>query len=105
MASVLEQFGYRVLEAADGAEALRIFREQGDRIHLVMLDVFMPVLNGKAVYDEIIRLRPGIRVVFTSGYTEDIIRQKHLLSKNVPFISKPVSPRDLLCKIREVLDT
>lgn len=105
LASVLEKFGYRVLQAADGAEALRIFREQGDQIHLVMLDVFMPVLNGKAVYDEIIRLRPGIRVIFTSGYTADIIRQKHLLSENVPFISKPVSPRDLLSKIREVLDT
>ena len=105
LASVLERFGYHVLQAADGAEALRIFREQGNQIHLVMLDVFMPVLNGKAVYDEIIRLRPGIRVIFTSGYTADIIRQKHLLSEEVPFISKPVSPRDLLSKIREVLDT
>jgi len=105
MASVLEQFGYRVLQAADGAEALRIFREQGAQVHLVMLDIFMPVLNGNEVYNEIIRLRPGVRVVFTSGYTADIIRQKHLLSENVPFISKPVSPRDLLARIREVLDT
>ena len=105
MTSVLEKFGYRVLQAADGGEALRIFREQEDQIHLVMLDVFMPVLNGKAVYDEIIRLRPSIRVIFTSGYTADIIRQNNLLTGNVPFISKPVSPRDLLTKIREVLDT
>ena len=105
MASVLEQFGYRVLQAADGAEALRIFREQGDKVQLVMLDVFMPILNGKSVYDEIIRLRPGIRVVFTSGYPADIIRQKQLLDETMPFISKPVSPRDLLSKIREVLDT
>jgi PAS domain S-box-containing protein len=105
MTTVLERFGYRVLQAADGEEALRIFREQADHIHLVMLDVFMPRLNGNEVYDEIIRLRPGTRVVFTSGYTADIVRQKRLLSENVPFISKPVSPRDLLSKIREVLDT
>ena len=105
VASVLERFGYRVLQAADGGEALRMFREQADQIQLVMLDMFMPLLDGKAVYDEIIRLHPGTRVIFTSGYTADIIRQRHLFSDNVPFISKPVSPRDLLIKIREVLDT
>jgi PAS domain S-box-containing protein len=105
VASVLERFGYRVLQASDGGEALRLFQEQADQVRLVMLDIFMPVLNGKEVCDEIIRLRPGTRVVFTSGYTADIIRQKHLLSDNVPFIAKPVSPRDLLTKIREVLDT
>jgi len=105
MTAVLERFGYRVLQASDGVEALRAVREQGDRIDLVMLDVFMPVLDGAAVYDEIVRSRPGLRVVFTSGYTADIIIQKNLLKANVPFISKPVSPRDLLSKIREVLDT
>jgi CheY-like chemotaxis protein len=104
-ASILEQFGYRVLAAADGIEALRLFREHPTPIDLVMLDVVMPGKDGKAVYEEIIRLRPGTRVLFSSGYTADIVHSKGLLDNGVPFISKPVSPRDLLRKIREVLES
>jgi len=103
-ASILEQFGYRVLTAADGIEAVRLFREHGSPIDLVILDVVMPGKDGKAVYEEIMQLRPGTRVLFTSGYTADIVRNKGLLDNGVPFISKPVSPRDLLKKIREVLE-
>jgi len=103
--SILKQFGYRVLAAADGIEALRLFREHTGPIDLVMLDIVMPGKDGRAVYEEIIRLRPGTRVLFSSGYTADIVRNKGLLDKVVPFISKPVSPRDLLRKIREVLES
>ncbi len=103
-ASVLEQFGYRVLVAADGAEALRLLRERGEQVHLVLLDIIMPRMNGNAAYDEIRRLHPGVRVIFTSGYTEDFVRRNKLLDEGVPIISKPVSPRDLLHKIREVLE-
>ena len=103
--SVLEQFGYRVLRAMDGVEALQLFQEQGDRIGLVMLDLFMPRKDGKAVYEEIRRLRPHTRVIFTSGHTADFIHHRVLLDQGVPFISKPVSPRDLLSKIREVLES
>ncbi len=103
--SVLEQFGYRVVAAIDGEEALRLFREHPGPIHLVMLDVIMPGKDGKSVYEEIMRLRPDTRVLFTSGYTADIVHTKGLLDNGVPFISKPVSPRDLLRKIREVLES
>jgi two-component system, cell cycle sensor histidine kinase and response regulator CckA len=103
--SVLEQFGYHVVAAADGEEAIRLFREHPGLIHLVMIDVVMPGKDGRAVYEEIMRLRPDTRVLFTSGYTADFISSKGLLDKGVPFISKPVSPRDLLIKIKEVLES
>ena len=104
-ASILEQFGYHVIVAADGEEAIRLFRKHSGIIHLVMLDVIMPGKDGKAVYDEIKRLRQNTCVLFTSGYTADIVHSKGLLDSGVPFISKPVSPRDLLRKIREVLES
>jgi two-component system cell cycle sensor histidine kinase/response regulator CckA len=103
--SVLEQFGYHVLAAADGEEAMRLFHEHAAPIDLVMLDVVMPKKDGKAVYEEIMRLRPDTRVLFTSGYTFDIVYKKGLLDNDVPFISKPVSPTDLLRKIKEVLES
>ena len=70
-----------------------------------MLDVVMPKKDGKTVYEEIMRLRPDTRVLFTSGYTFDIVYKKGLLDNDVPFISKPVSPTDLLRKIKEVLES
>ena len=103
--SILEQFGYQVVAAADGDEAMRLFREHPGAIDLVMLDVVMPKKDGKAVYEEIMRLRPDTRVLFTSGYTSDIVLNKGLLDSSVPFISKPASPTDLLRKIREVLES
>jgi PAS domain S-box-containing protein len=103
-ASILEQFGYRVVAVANGEEAIRRFGEHNGSVHLVMLDINMPLKDGRAAYDEIRRIRPDIRVLFTSGYTEDFIRGNGLIDEGVPVISKPVSPRDLLRKVREVLE-
>lgn len=102
--SVLEGFGYTVITAGDGEEALHKFRENEDRIKLVILDVIMPRKNGKEVYDEITRTNPGMKVLFSSGYTADVISTKGVLEGKMDFISKPVTPHDLLNKIREILD-
>ena len=102
--SILEQFGYRVIAAADGEEAIRLFREHDGTIDLVMLDVIMPRKDGRAAGREIRSMRPDVPVLFSSGYTEDFIRGKGLLDEGFPIVSKPVSPRDLLKKIREVLE-
>jgi polar amino acid transport system substrate-binding protein len=102
--SVLEQFGYIVLPAASGEEALRSFRADPDRIALAMLDAVMPGLSGREVLAEIRKLRPGAKALFTSGYTTDLLTDKGLLEPGVPFVAKPVSPSDLLRKIREVLE-
>jgi PAS domain S-box-containing protein len=101
---VLEGFGYKVMEAADGEDALKVFNENKDRIQLLILDVVMPKKNGKEVYDEIRKVRPDIKAIFTSGYNVDIIHQKGILEEGSDFISKPISPEELLRKVREILD-
>lgn len=101
---VLEGFGYKVMEATDGDEATKIFNENKDKIQLLFLDVIMPKKNGKEVYDEIKKVRPDIKAIFTSGYSGDIIHKKGILEEGLDFITKPISPEELLRKVREVLD-
>ncbi|OGW19162.1 MAG: hypothetical protein A2X56_05605 [Nitrospirae bacterium GWC2_57_13] len=100
---VLREFGYKVIEARDGAEAVRLFKEQKDRIDLVIIDVVMPTMNGKEAMDRIAAIRPDVKCLFMSGYTADIVHKKGVLDEGVPFISKPASPTELLKKIREIL--
>jgi PAS domain S-box-containing protein len=101
---VLEEFGYEVIEAEDGEDALKVFNENKDRIQLLILDVVMPKKNGKEVYDEIRKLIPDIKAIFTSGYNADIIHKKGILEEGLDFILKPISPQELLKKVREVMD-
>jgi CheY-like chemotaxis protein len=102
--TVLEDFGYQVIEAEDGDEAVRKFREHGDKVDLLVLDIVMPKKNGKEAYLAISDLRPGIKAIFTSGYTADIIQSKGILDTGMEFILKPISPTLFLQKVREVLD-
>ena len=101
---ILEEFGYKVIEAVDGEDAISKFQRYKDKIHFILLDVIMPKKNGKEAYEEIKKIRPDIDAIFTSGYAADIIRQKGNLAEGVEFILKPATPRVLLGKIREVLD-
>jgi two-component system, cell cycle sensor histidine kinase and response regulator CckA len=99
---ILEAYGYSVIEACDGEDAVARFKEHGDRIRLLFLDSIMPKKNGKEVYEEIIRIRPGLKVLFTSGYTADTFGD--IEAQKLRFIAKPILPTQLLKKIREVLD-
>jgi PAS domain S-box-containing protein len=101
---VLEQFGYRVIEAEDGEDGIRQFLTCGERVDGLLIDVIMPKKNGREVYDEIRRLRPDIKVLFTSGYTTEVIRRHGLLDGEHHFLPKPATPTELLRKLREVLD-
>ena len=101
---VLSEFGYRVIEAADGEEALKKFLDNQDTINLLIIDVIMPRKNGRAVYDEVKILRPDVKVLFTSGYPADLIQKEGVLEKGLNFLSKPSSPQALLRMVREVLD-
>ncbi len=103
-ATMLTRSGYTVIEAADGEDALNKFREYQDRIDLVILDVIMPRMNGKAVYDELRKLRPDIKTLFTSGHTGDVIQNKGIIEEGINFLSKPASRTELLQKVRDVLD-
>jgi CheY-like chemotaxis protein len=102
---VLTGFGYTVLEAHDGKSALKVFSKHKDRIQIMILDVIMPNMNGKEIYNDIKKIRPDIKCLFTSGYDSNIIHKKGILEENLPFISKPVSPEELLNKVRELLDS
>jgi PAS domain S-box-containing protein len=104
MKEILERYGYTVIESGDGEEAIGCFMEMKDRIDLLILDVVMPKKNGKEAYDAVINMRPDIKVIFTSGYTSDIVLDKGIHESEFNFISKPMSPDILLQKVREVLD-
>ncbi len=101
---VLENFGYRVVEAVDGEDAVKKFNEQSASIDLLVFDVIMPKKNGKDAYLDIKQVRPDIKVLFTSGYTADVIHQRGILDPDMVFVMKPSSPTMLLGKVREVLD-
>jgi PAS domain S-box-containing protein len=101
---VLGNFGYRVIEAMDGEDAVTKFNEQNAAIDLLVLDVIMPKKSGKDAYLAIRQIRPDIKVLFTSGYTADLIHKKGILDPDMVFIMKPISPTMLLGKVREVLD-
>jgi signal transduction histidine kinase/CheY-like chemotaxis protein len=102
--TMLEHLGYTVLIAADGEDAVEVFTDHRDRIDLLLLDVIMPKKNGKQVYDEVRKIRPGVKTLFTSGYTADVISSKGMLEEGMHFIAKPASLRELSQKIRDVLD-
>jgi PAS domain S-box-containing protein len=100
----LKDYGYKVIEAIDGEDALEKFKENRDKIALVILDVIMPKKDGKDTYDEIINIKPDIKVLFISGYTADAIESKEITEKGLNFIQKPFTPIDILKKIREILE-
>ena len=101
---VLSNRGYHIIEAVDGDDALKVFHKNKDNIHLLILDVIMPKKNGKEVYEEIKKVKSDMNVIFVSGYSADIIHKKGILEVGLNFISKPVSPDELLIKVRDVLD-
>jgi len=101
---VLTGSGYTVLEAKDGLEALRLYKENERRIQLLILDVIIPKKNGKEVHDEIKSERPDVKVIFMSGYDANVIHKKGIREEGIEFISKPVIPDHLLRTVREVLD-
>jgi PAS domain S-box-containing protein len=96
--------GYRVLTAQDGVEALQVIEEYGEPVHLLITDVVMPRLGGRALADQLRPRHPTMRVLFTSGYTDDAIVQHGVLEEGIHFLSKPFELEALARKVREVLD-
>jgi PAS domain S-box-containing protein len=101
---VLSGCGYTVLEAPNGCEALKVVQEHTGPIHLLMTDVVMPEMNGRALADRLASLRPEIRVLFTSGYTDGAVVRHGVLKAKTAFLQKPFTPEGLAAKVREVLD-
>jgi len=103
--AALTRHGYVVLEASGGDEALQIIREYPERIHLLLTDVVMPGMSGRDLVEHVHASHPDIRVLFTSGYTDDTIVRHRILDSDVPFLQKPFTPPSLLKKVRQVLDS
>jgi signal transduction histidine kinase len=102
--AVLERYGYRVLEAKHGDEALRIVRAHREPIHLLLSDVVMPSMSGPELARLVQLEQSGIRILYASGYTDDAIVRHGVLDPGVAFLQKPFTPTALLRKIRELLD-
>jgi CheY-like chemotaxis protein len=101
---VLESYGYRLLAAANGLAALLICERYEEPIHLLLTDVVMPGIGGPDVANRLAQLRPEMKVLFMSGYTDDVIVHHGVLDEGTHFLQKPFTPEDLLRKVREVLD-
>jgi len=101
---MLEKLGYQVLAAATPGQAMGLVSEHAETIHLLITDVVMPEMNGRDLADQLLALRPDIRVVFMSGYTADAIAHHGVLDAGVHFIEKPFSMKDLSVKIRAAID-
>ena len=100
---ILSAAGYRVLEASDGAMALRVAAEEVGEIDLVLTDVEMPTLGGRGMVDELHELSPGIRVLFMSGYTDNEILRRGIRTSETEFLQKPFTAEALCAAVRSVL--
>jgi PAS domain S-box-containing protein len=99
----LESVGYTVLEAVSGKDALQRAKEFDGTIHVLLTDVVMPEMSGPELAEELTLLRPGTKVIFTSGYTDDAIARQGIRDSTFAFVQKPYRPKALARKIREVL--
>jgi len=100
---VLQPLGYRILLAGDGDEALNMARQKGP-VDLLLTDVIMPKMNGRQLADIFKRDYPGVKIVFMSGYTDETITRQGVLTAGDILIEKPLSPAQLTCRLREILD-
>ena len=103
--NMLESQGYTVLRANNGQDALHVARDhKGSPICLVITDVIMPLMGGKVMAEWLKTTYPDLKILFTSGYTDDAIAHHGVLDRGVEFLPKPYSPASLARKVREMLD-
>jgi CheY-like chemotaxis protein len=102
--SILEVRGYKVLDAATGAEALRLCGNPSQAIDLLLTDVIMPKMNGRELADRFVQIHPDAKVLYMSGYTESVIGGHGVLEHGVEMLQKPFSSQELATKVRDVLD-
>ena len=102
--TLLNEFGYKVITAGNGKEALEIYQFEGERISLVILDLIMPEMDGKKCMEEILQVNPNAKVVLASGHSESGLANGDVTGRAKAFVQKPYNMSQLLTTIREVLD-
>jgi CheY-like chemotaxis protein len=100
----LEMAGYTVLEADNGESAIRIYQEYHDIVQILLIDMIIPKMSGEMVYEAIKKMNHSIKVLFMSGYSENLSQKKDDIGRSFDFLIKPILPIELLRKVREVLD-
>jgi PAS domain S-box-containing protein len=102
---ILEQNGYHVVSAENGQEALAKLGQSDRAVDLLLTDVVMPGINGVQLLEQVLRLHPNIKVLFMSGYPENVVAHRGVIDEGVQFIQKPFSVRALVSKVRKILDS
>ena len=103
-ARILSAQGYRVIEASNGPEALHLQWSHGEPVDLLITDVVMPLMSGKELAHRLLESRPGLPVLYLSGYTQDVILNQGVMEENTVLLTKPFTSVSLLEKVREVLN-
>jgi CheY-like chemotaxis protein len=103
--AILERSGYRVLEAAEAAQALELAESHEGPIHLLLTDVVMPRMSGPELARRLAATRPDLKLVCMSGYTDDTVIRHGVLDARIAFLQKPITPEGLTRKVRDVLDS
>ena len=103
MERVLKAHGYQVLRAADGAAAIALAAHHSGAIHLLITDVILPRMNGRALADALVIARPEMKVLYVSGYSEDVIGRQGVLDSGLAYLAKPFTGAALVAKVQETL--